>query len=72
MNELEDRPTVLDDQRNVTRPDLTRLRYTYRPAGVLEWDGRHVPYRARWQAIWRDDHQDVLRSWYPDAEKDCT
>jgi hypothetical protein len=65
MHELLSRPLIADDQRNVDRPDLTRIRYVNRPAGVLEWDSeeRHIP--ERWQAIWRDETGDVLRTWYP-------
>jgi hypothetical protein len=67
MNELFHRPMVPDHQRNVGRPDLATIRYVYRPAGVLAWDGveRHIP--ERWQAIWRDDPGDVFRTWYPPA-----
>jgi hypothetical protein len=58
---------IPDGDRNVACADLTRLRFVYRPAGVLDWDGQSVPYRERWQAIWRDDHQDVVRTSYPDT-----
>jgi hypothetical protein len=65
MHELLQRPTVTDNLRNVGRPDLTTVRYVYRPAGELEWDGRRVPVRERWMAVWRDDPEDVLQTWYP-------
>jgi hypothetical protein len=65
MHELLQRATVSDDHRNASRPDLTHLRYVYRPAGVLEWDGEQRRIPQRWQAIWRDS-DDVARTWYPD------
>ena len=68
MQELFDRPVVRDDQRNVGRPDLTTVRHLYRPAGEMVWDGETVPYRDRWMAVWRDDPEDVLQTWYPHAE----
>ena len=67
MDDVLNRPVLADDQRNVTPPDLSRVRFVYRPPGVLEWDGREVQFRECWSAIWRDDHQDVYRIWYPDA-----
>jgi hypothetical protein len=40
VHELLQREPIPDEQRNVARPDLTRLRFVYRPAGALEWDGK--------------------------------
>ena len=70
VHELFDRPVVTDDQRNVSCPDLATVRYVYRPAGEMVWDGKTVAVRERWMAVWRDDPEDVLQTWYPDAQSD--
>ena len=70
MHELLQRAPVSDEHRNAHRPDLTQLRYVYRPAGVLESDGEERRILQRWQAIWRDS-DDVARTWYPDRTTMC-
>ena len=51
VNQIDVRPTITDDQRNVPRPDLTQARFIHRPATTLFWDGATHWMPEAWPVI---------------------